>query len=641
MRSRIQRRTSGITFRAIIVGLILIVANAYWLTITSEMMEPQCLLTFVSLFFNAVLSLFVLVLGNQLLKKVTPRRAFSSQELLVIYIMVVMVSTIGGHTIMCFLVGTLAHPFRFASYENEWADLFWRYIPEWFTPSGDVLDGYFEGESTLYTLDHIRGWRTPVMVWTAFIAVIWFILICINSVIRAQWTEKEKLAYPIIQLPLRMAEESSSFLKSKAMWVGFGVAGFFELLAGLHYLFPKVPAVQLNYYSIDHLFTGKPWDSIGWISLSAFPFIIGLTFFVPLDISFSAWVFYLVGKIERIVRLGILGTGKIYFDERAAGAWITVGLLALWGTRRHLQNVWQKVFSRSSPVDDSQEPMRYRTAVSGIIIGVLFLMLFSYKAGMTFPFIGGFLALYFAMGVGVARVRAEFGPPAHEILWVDPARLLAVSFGPRRVGAANLTILSFYYWLNRLNVAHPMPNQLEAFKLAERTRINSRRLVWVMMLATVVGTLACFWAYLHVLYKEGASTATGFVVGIGWETFNRLQNWLSGSTGPDYGAVRSMGVASAITFALYLLRHRFFWWPLHPIGYVMTSATWGGLADFWFSVFLGWFIKVIIVKHFGWRAHRRAVPFFLGLVLGDYVVSSAWSLIGTIFRIPTYVLWSP
>lgn len=93
MRDRTLRRTSGITFRALIIGIVLILANAYWLTITSEMMIPQCLLTFVSLFFNAVLSLFVLVVINQLLKKITPDHAFSPQELLVIYTMVVMVST--------------------------------------------------------------------------------------------------------------------------------------------------------------------------------------------------------------------------------------------------------------------------------------------------------------------------------------------------------------------------------------------------------------------------------------------------------------------------------------------------------------------------------------------------------------------
>ena len=640
MRNRAQRRASGITFRALVIGLILIVVNAYWLTVTSELVAPLCLLTFVSLFFNAVFSLFVLVLCNQLLVKLTPERALSTQELLVVYIMVVMVSTIGGHTLMCLLVGTLAHPIHFATPENEWADMFWRYIPDWFIPSTDALDDYFEGESTLYTMEHIRGWLTPVIVWTAFISVIWFVMICINSIIRRQWTEEEKLAYPIIQLPLRMTAESSSFFRNKGMWLGFALAGSLEILAGLNYLFPRVPGFRLNYYPITHLFTGRPWNTIGWIAASAFPFIIGITFFVPLDISLSAWVFYLVGRVERVIRLGVLSTGNPYFDERAAGAWVAVGILALWSTRRHFRRVFRKIlFSGSSDLDDSEEPMKYRTAVFGIIIGLGFLIVFSYKAGMAFWVVGGFIFLYFVMGIGIARVRAEFGPPSHEVLWVDPARVLAVGFGPRSVGASSLTILSFYHWLNRLNIAHPMPNQLEAFKLAERTKINSKRLVWIMMLATVMGTLACFWAYLHVLYKVGAPATSGFVVGMGWETFNRLQTWLNNPTGPVHGAINSMGIASAITFLLYFLRHRFFWWPFHPIGYVMTSATWGGLSDYWFSVFLGWMIKAIIVKFFGLKAHRRAVPFFLGLILGDYLITCLWSLVAIIFHTPVYILW--
>ena len=631
---------SGVTLRSIAIGLVLIVVNAHWLTLTSELMEPQFLLTFVSLFFNAVFTLFVVAAINGFVTWVAPRHALTAQEQLVIYIMVVMVSTIGGHTTMTFLIGTIAHPFRFATPENEWSGLFLHYIPRWFTPSPDALDGYFEGASTLYTARHIRGWLTPILVWSAFIAVIWFTLICINTLIRAQWTEREKLAYPIIQLPVQMTA-GASFWRSRAMWAGFAVAGILELLAGLHHLFPKVPALRLTFYSISHLFTEKPWNSIGGISLSAYPFIIGLTFFVPLDISFSAWVFYFVGKAERIIRLGMLGTSKIYFDERGAGAWNAVGVLALWGMRHQLVQVGRRIAGLSTPVDDSREPMRYRTAVIGIVVGLGFLALFSYQAGMSTWGIVGFMALYLAMGLGFSRVRAEFGPPTHEILWVDPARLLAVSFGPRRLGSANLTILSLYYWLNRLNVSHPMPNQLEAFKIAERRGINNKHLVWVMMFATVVGTLACFWSYLHVMYRDGASSASGFIVGIGDETFERLGLWLSQPGGPDNKAVGSMQTGFLITLILYFLRHRYLWWPFHPIGYVMTSATYGGLADFWFSVFIGWAIKFVIVGLFGLGVHRRAAPFFLGLVLGDYVATAGWSLVGTFFDAATYVIWSP
>ncbi|MCH8294021.1 hypothetical protein IH992_23315 [Candidatus Poribacteria bacterium] len=637
-----HQSTSSITGRSILIGTLLCILNAYWLAYAAELIRPQFLLNFVSLFFNAIFSLFALIVVNVPLRRFSPRHALTAQEMLVAYIMVVMVSTIGGHTMMTFLIGTLAHPFRFATSENEWADLFWRYIPEWFVPNSNALDGYFEGDSTFYIARHLRGWLVPILVWTGFVALLWFVMICLNTIIRAQWTEKEKLAYPIIQLPLRMAEGGKAFYKSGVMWIGFGVAGFFELLAGLHHLFPQIPAVQLNYYSISHLFTEKPWNAIGWISLSAYPFIIGLTFFVPLDISMSAWFFFLFGKVERIIRVGMMGTGELFFAERAGGAWLAVGVLGLWGTRHHLRDVWQKFLNPNARIDDSQEPMTYRTAIVGLILGLLFLTLFCLKAGMTPGGILGFCVIFLVMAIGVTRVRAEFGPPSHEILALDPARLMTVTFGPRFVGTSNLTIISFYYWLNRLNVSHPMPNQLEGFKIAERARINSRHLVWVMMLATIVGTLASFWAFLHLMYKVGALSVHGYIVGIGNEVFGRrLERWINNPTGPNIGGSQSMGIGAVMTWLLYFLRHRFMWWPFHPIGYVMTAATWGGLADFWFSVFLGWLVKFVILMVFGLRAHQRAIPFFLGLVMGDYVFVSMWALIGTLFNIPTYVLWSP
>ena len=634
--------TSGITFRSLFIGTLLVIGNAYWLAYAAEMIQPQFLLNFVSLFFNAVFTLFAVIGFNLAWKKLSPRTALTTQELLVIYIMVVMVSTIGGHSMMTFLIGTLAHPFRFATIENEWAHLFWRYIPTWFVPQDYALDAYFKGGLSFYLPKHLRGWMVPILVWTGFVTLIWFTLICLNSIIRVQWTEREKLAYPIIQLPLQMAQGRKSFYRNSTMWIGFSVAAGIETLAGLSYLFPQIPAIPLSSYSIQHLFTDKPWNAVGWVPLSIFPFIIGLTFFVPLDISMSAWVFYLFGKAERIIRTGMMGEGELYFAERAGGAWLAVGVLALWGTRRHLWAVIQNCFVSKKAFDDSNEPMPYRVAVIGLILGSIGFTLFSVKAGMSLGGVFGFIVIFTVMALGVTRVRAEFGPPSHEILALDPARLMVVTFGARFVGTGNLTIISFYYWLNRLNVSHPMPNQLEGFKLAERAGINSRKLVWVMMFAIIIGTLASFWAFLYLIYETGALAVHGYIVGIGNEVFGRrLERWLNNPTGPNWDGTQSMGIGAGMTWLLYFLRHKFMWWPFHPIGYVMTAATWGGLADFWFSVYLGWMIKFIIVSIFGLRAHQRAIPFFLGLVMGDYVFVGGWALIGTLFDMPTYVLWSP
>ena len=38
----------------------------------------------------------------------------------------------------------------------------------------------------------------------------------------------------------------------------------------------------------------------------------------------------------------------------------------------------------------------------------------------------------------------------------------------------------------------------------------------------------------------------------------------------------------------------------------------------------------------GIRLFRRGIPFFIGLVLGDYVISCLWTLLGLYLHIPTY-----
>ncbi|HIE25788.1 TPA: hypothetical protein EYP66_00705 [Candidatus Poribacteria bacterium] len=78
--------------------------------------------------------------------------------------------------------------------------------------------------------------------------------------------------------------------------------------------------------------------------------------------------------------------------------------------------------------------------------------------------------------------------------------------GTRRLGGANLTMLSFLYAFNRCNRAHPMPNQLEAFKIAERANIDGRQLLLTMLIAIAIGTLISFWAHLDILYRYGATS---------------------------------------------------------------------------------------------------------------------------------------
>jgi hypothetical protein len=624
----------ALTIKSVTIGLLLALANVYWVTAGNEIWGTVQL-TIASLFFNAVFTLFALSLLNLLIRRLSPRLSLSQVEILVIYAMTVMISTISGHTMMSFLMGGLTHSFWFASAENEWADLFLHHVPWWFAVSDrGVLEGYFEGESSIYLLQNIKAWLVPVFVWSAIVIVLWFVLICINVLIKKQWTQREKLAYPIVRLPIEMTSAPARLFRNHLLWIGFAIAGGIDLINGLNFLYPSIPRIPVRIHQIGHFFREKPWNAIGsWTHVSFYPFVIGLAYFMPIDLSFSCWFFYVFGKAEAVAASAI-GLGDIHYFEQSIGAWISIGIVALWLGRSHFRQIIMEMTAKKSKLDITGGSISYRQAMIGVLAGIAFLSFLCFQAGMSPLIIVFFWILYFAIALGITRVRAELGPPVHTIIYVDPGRTLVATLGTRRVGTVNMTIISFLYALNRCNRAHPMPSQLEAFKMAEESKMGDRSMMIAMMLAIVIGIFATFWIHLSLMYRYGASVHG---VMYGGETFRRLQSWLMYPKETDYVALRYIGVGFFFTIFLMFMKSRFLWWPFHPAGYVLTTGE--GMVYSWFAVFISWAMKLVILKYGGVRAYRRAVPFFLGLILGEYSIACIWSILGVVLKIPTYRAW--
>ena len=120
----------------------------------------------------------------------------------------------------------------------------------------------------------MQGWLTTTVVWGGFLCAMVFLMVCINTLVRKQWTEHEKLSYPIIQLPLELTSTGSrtNLLRNKMMWLGFGIAGAIDILNGLHHLYPTVPSLGGRLYDLRPFFTQKPWSAIGWDTNSRLSF---------------------------------------------------------------------------------------------------------------------------------------------------------------------------------------------------------------------------------------------------------------------------------------------------------------------------------------------------------------------------------
>lgn len=588
--------------------------------------------TTMSMFFNSVFILFVLVCSNLAMKKWFSQWAFSQGELLTVYIMLNLASTVCATDMIQVLMPMLGHVSWFASPENEWQELFGRYIPKWLTVSDtSVLYGYYNGESTFFETYKIKAWIGPILWWTSFFFVLIFVMFCINILVRRQWTEREKLTYPIAQLPYQLTAEKSekSFYRNKLFWFAFGVTGIIDIINGLNYFFPSIPGLFIR-TNLNKFFTEKPFSAIGWTPFALYPFIIGLAYLMPLDLSFSCWFFYIFRKLQLVFGslIGLRSLPNFPYDrEQSLGAYIGLSIFVLWSGRHYVKNVLKSAIFHT---DDMNEPISYRSAILGILGGMVFLTFFFYKAGMSIWLILLAFGMYYALSIGITRMRAESGAPAHDLHFVGPDYTLPTIFGTRRLGEANLTVLTFFYSFNRAHRAHPMPHQLEGLKLAEQTGIKSLRFSLAMNIAVLIGLLVSFIIYLYFSYRFGGNGWTG------WESFNRLQQWLNYPTYTDYPAVSFIGGGILFSIFLQLMRFRFPWWQFHAVGYAVSGVSDWCMNWLWASILFSWLIKWILLHYGGVRLYRKAMPLFSGMVMGEFVIGSLFSIGGLAFNKRVY-----
>jgi len=642
----------SVTLRAILIAFLLIPLNSIWL-VQMEIVRYSAHPTTVSLMFNAVFALVVITGINRLVRRVRPMWALNQGELLLIYSMLMISSCVSGHDFVQVLVGGLTWPYHEANATNSFGSLFWHHLPSWaLMPDIHAADGFFLGHDTLYTRGHLLAWVRPVLVWTAFITVLLFVMQCINVLIRKQWTDNERLTYPLVRLPLEITSQdqiggpkSKPLTQERLFWVGFAIAATIDIVNSLNYYYPGIPPILTpgngkSQFDLATFFPYKPWNAMGWTPATYFPFIIGIGMLMPLDFLFSCWFFYIVWKLQAVfVSANAWDTDPRmpYANYQALGAYLLFFVSTLAVSRGYFKQVWRKAVGLSSDIDDRDEPLSYRGAFLGIGIGLAGLIGFSIVLGLAWWLAIAFFGIYFALAIAITRMRAELGTPVHDLHFTGPDWTLTDLIGPRALGPQNLAVFSVFFWFNRAYRCHPMPAQLEGWKMADESggRRELRAWFWVMLAAGCFSALAAMWAVLHWTYIYGSSAK--MAVGFGGESWNRYRGWLTAPqpAGPHVGSAIIVG----FVFAAFLqaMRIRLAWWPFHPLAYAV-SGSWE-MNLLWLPLLIAYVTKLILVRYGGSKAYRTSLPFFYGLILGQFIPGSILNIWGICTNNPTYQFW--
>ena len=642
----------GLTPRAIGIALLLIVVLCWWIAF-SEIRTSTTEITCTSLPIGVIFALFCLCVGNLLVGRSWPRQALAGSELAVIYILTAIGSSVAGIGLIGFLTPAVTIPTQFGPANPRWGE-FLPLLPAWLVPQDkQAIQNFFGGNSTLYRADHVRAWAVPLAAWAAFMLVLFGTAQCLMAVLRRQWVVRERLAFPIVEVPLEMTVRRGGFealLRSRAFQIGFLLPCCLQTLNSLNYLYPNLPAIPVKPTANGPLdlgprFPSPPWNALGYFPLGFHPNTIGLAYLLSVEVSFSCWFFYLVRKLEVVAFVaagwGGGGAGDVsarmpFYQEQGTGAWLAIALFSTWMARGALREAVRNAI-RPPREPDPAAPMSDRTAVLGLALGSVFLVGFAVAGGMQLKVALVLLAGYFGVTVALCRIRAEAGTAWHFGPLVRVPQFPTRLFGETALDPRSLAGLATHGWYNLEYRSTPAPHQLEAMKIAEEGRFPAGRLAFWSMVALAVGIVAAYWSVLHLYYSEGAGTAkvNAWRITMGRIPWQTLAGQLQGGKYlPDIPGLQAMGVGGGITVALAWLRSRFVWWPFHPVGYAVGNTF---LMDLlWCQFLVGWLCKVLTLRYGGIKAYRAALPFFVGLILGDYVIASLWTLAGAATGLSMY-----
>jgi len=626
----------GATWRALLLGTALCVLIGITTPYACNVMHAS----YMDLDFSTPAALFLLFMlvfvVNGSLRAVSERLALTSGELLVVYIMMIIGTVIPTMGLTAYWLSTIAAPFYYAAPENQWTEIILPHIPKWLYPQDPMAikwlyEGLPRGEAVPW-----GAWALPLLQWLAFLLVLYFVMICVMVILRRQWVEHERLLYPITQLPMEMVQHearpgfTNPILRNGWLWFGFAIP--FALgcyIAASHYD-PSLPQMQ---------FDTSLWvfgQSARIIFRISFP-MIGFSYLLSTSLALSLWFFNLVTTMERAV-FGVVGYqvegeldpysqsgGGVLLTHQSQAALFVLVIFGLWMARRHLRDVAAKAIGLGKHIDDRDEILSYPVAFWGTVVGMAYMAFWLSRNGMDLWVAAALVLVAMATFLGVTRIVAA-GGVAETRSCMTASTVLISAFGSERLGPANLVPFGMtYIWMGDIRT-FVMASAANGLKIASGIPGRKRRIFWAMMIALVATIAASVWSTMSLAYAHGGANANDWLFRAGPTLpFHYVTRLIKNPEGPSMAGYLFSGIGAAVMTLLMVLNQRFVWWPLHPLGFPIASL-W--LTDqLWFSIFIAWAIKSLVLRYGGAELYKRTRFFFLGLILGQYTVSGVWIII--------------
>ena len=618
----------GVTLRAVVLGALLS-ALLDFLAVRSYAMVNRY--SGFADHFNTVGLVFffftVAVLSAWVARR-HPRLALQPGEMVTLYAMLMVATAIPTMGLGGYLIPLIAGVRYYASLNPGWSEHLLPYLPSWALPKSDAAaKGLFEHIAPGTPIPW-ADWAAPLIAWGLFAAALFLASAAAMALVRRQWVDQERLSFPLAVAPLALVEAAGgkgALFRSSLMWGGFALSAFVLLY---NFALSAVPGLAaLPGIPLGQSLAITPRSSV---NLRADFLVIGLTYLVNADVALGLCVgqWLLLLESDYIVKMGLNPPGPAephaaggpLLANQQTGALLFLAAVALWAG-------WKR---RGSVEKPGLEILSRRGARAVLLGATAFLYAFLVATGIPPAVALLFLVLAAALFLGTTRALAESGfarlrsPHA-------TAPLLLNFTGTAPQGGAGLPGLGLtFVWAGDIQL-FLMGTIAHALKVIRDIGVRPRAVFAAMCLALVVAVATTFLTYVFLGYRHG------LLGGFGWyfiasPTYH--WGWVDSLAvnpqPPQVFRLMFAGLGAAGAALLSWLRLAYVGWPLHPIGLAigMTNTVW---ID-WSSIFVAWLLKTAILRFTGRKGYMKALPFFLGLVLGSSVATGLTALADSFLR---------
>ncbi len=604
-----------------------------------------------------VLTIFFVLAVNTAAKKWFRSGGLSPGEILLVWSMIGISGGICGAGIMRYFPSWVAVPGYYATPTNEWGEYILKYLPDWMLLSRDpdnpavrwLMEGLPEGKTIPWGF-----WIVPMIAWFSFIIFLYAANFSLVSFFYHQWSVRERLIFPVVKV-LQVITESpakgslvNSFFRNRLTWLGCAIPCLIWGYNGLGTYVPGLPRIPMTWYVWD-IFPDRPWSEFHPEYFHIYFTFIGMTFLLTTQNAFSFWFFFIAYKLSFvfIAWLGAAATGYwsnwtesvSVFDS--AGATLVIAGFLFFTARGFLREWWGRL--KRGVCDYELDPIAPRLAFALFLIGAGGMIGWFLLAGAQWWAALIAVILFLAILLVMTRLLAETGL-IYLLINVVPFDFLTSMLPRTWFSGSTIASLTMQKGMIMNDLGESfMPYLGSAARAVGQIRMHLGKAMAVFALTALVALGTAAYGRIVTTYKYGGINMDP------WGNVQSPQQFLGDAAvyqknPPTYEYLKIADIkivpvyfshllsGAFLALAMLALRARFLWWPLHPFGLIICSS-WA-MSLIWFSIFLGWLAKSLVMTFGGAPVYRRLLPFFLGLIMGESLICAFWAIIGMVTGTP-------